>query len=496
MGSIKIKILNNKLCEADAEPDVLQELRRFFSYKAAGVEFSPAVRSGRWDGFVYLFNKQDQFPLGLLSKVKAYSEKIFPEFPVEIEDTREPVLINSEINIAERLKKINKVPRDYQEKILQAAIDNRLGIIRATTGSGKTLCAALITAKLNKPTIVYVIGLDLLNQFHKTFSEIFDEPIGFIGNGVCDIQKINIASVWTLGKALDLKPSEIVLAEDMEKEKYNENHKLQINKLLKETKVHIIDECHMATCDTIRSIHKIIDPEHLYGLSGTPYREDGSDLLINGLLGDQIINVSASELIEKKVLSQPLIKFEDVPIIRGIGKTYPEVYKNFIVENPVRNDLILKGAKDLIEKGYPTLVLFKIIKHGEILFDLFEQNGIKCEILSGQDDLDRREEVKEKIMTRKIDLILASTIYDIGVDIPIISGLILAGGGKSSTKALQRIGRVIRSFPNKNFSAIHDFFDNVKFLRDHSVDRFKIYKSEAGFKVFSSEMMKEYLKKI
>ena len=66
------------------------------------------------------------------------------------------------MNISDNLKAHNFIPRDHQIKICQAALSNDRGIIRAATGSGKTLCTALITAKINKPTIIYVIGLDLL----------------------------------------------------------------------------------------------------------------------------------------------------------------------------------------------------------------------------------------------------------------------------------------------------------------------------------------------
>jgi len=86
-------------------------------------------------------------------------------------------------------------------------------------------------------------------------------------------------------------------------------------------------------------------------------------------------------------------------------------------------------------------------------------------------------------MEHKIDCVLASKIFDIGVDIPSLSGLVIACGGKSTVKALQRVGRVIRKYPGKKFSVIIDFVDQAHFLQEHSKIRYKIYSSEDGFDV-------------
>ena len=259
--------------------------------------------------------------------------------------------------------------------------------------------------------------------------------------------------------------------------------------LLANTKVHIFDESHVVTTNTISEIYKNINPEYLYGFSGTPFRDDNSDLQINGILGEQIIDVSASELIEKGLLAAPWIKFYTVPKM-PVSSSYPAVYKEYIVENDIRNNLIIKLSGELINKKYTPLLLFKQIKHGDILLKKLENVGIKCAMLYGNDSLDKRNEVKEKLIKKEINLILASTIFDLGLDLPELNALILCGGGKSSIRALQRIGRVIRAAPGKKIAAVVDFYDQVKFLKKHSLLRYKVYSSESGFKVIKSKEMK------
>jgi superfamily II DNA or RNA helicase len=479
----KIIIQDNRYAKLE-EPDLifLGKVNKLLSFKMAGVEYSPAYKNTGWDGTTYIMNKKKEFPLGLIDTVKNfYSEN---NKDIVIEDSRKTYEANHPLDIYPKLKAMGKTPRDYQEEISNIVVGNRRGIIRAATGAGKSLVAALITAKLNKPTMIIVIGLDLLKQFYDLISQIFDEPIGIVGGGVCKIERINIVSLWTVAKALDISDKDIFeLDESVDKEDFDISNKHKIIKMLDSTKVTLLDECHIGSCSSMQALYKNIDPESLYGLSGTPHRDDGADLLITGILGEKIVDISADRLINAGVLVPPTIKFINVPAIYTTGSTYPQIYKEYIVESPVRNKLIIENTKKLVEKGYKTLVLFKNIRHGEILLQLMQESGVNCAMLNGKDSLARRTQVKAMLDSGEIDVLLASTILDIGFDAPMISALVLCGSGKSSIRALQRIGRVIRSFPGKKRAIVIDFYDQARYVKHHSRARYNIYKSEKGFNV-------------
>jgi len=322
----------------------------------------------------------------------------------------------------------------------------------------------------------------LLYQFYYLFKDLFSEAnIGIVGDGKCEIGDINIVSVWTAGQAIGLNKSDILVENDddeksMEPEKYNE-----IRNLLKEAKLQILDECHVSAAPSLVEISKQINPEHLYGMSASPWRDDGSDLLIEAFLGHKIVDISASTLIDQGYLVQPYIKFIKVPKYQGkIKKQYQTLYKHYIVENEVRNNLVLEATRNMIEKGYKPLILFNSIKHGDILYELLSKE-FPCTLLSGKDKMSVRNQAKEDIETGKIKAILASRIFDQGVDVPCLSGLVVGSSGKSSVRALQRIGRVIRPSGNKKFAAIADFVDDAQYLKNHSLARKKIYESEKGF---------------
>ena len=208
------------------------------------------------------------------------------------------------------------------------------------------------------------------------------------------------------------------------------------------------------------------------------------------MLGEQIIDVSASELIEKGVLAQPIIKFFPVPKMNMHNANYQSAYKQYIVENDERNEIIVNQVKVLIEKKYTVLALYKNIKHGNILYDMMKEEGIKCELLSGTDSLERRNEVKEMINNKDINVVICSVIFDIGVDLPILSALVLCGGGKSKIRLTQRAGRVCRKYPGKKHCVIVEFYDNCRYLKGHSMKRYEGYCEEKGFKVIPCKEMK------
>jgi superfamily II DNA or RNA helicase len=351
-----------------------------------------------------------------------------------------------------------------------------------------TLVATLITADIGKTTIVYVIGKDLLHQLHGFFKTVFKgHKIGKIGDGFCEIGDINVVSIWSVGQVFGLSKSNILIEGGETENKIEPENYSKIKDLLKIAKVHILDECHVAACNTIQSIIKNIDPEHLYGMSASPWRDDGADLLIEATLGHKIIDVSASDLINNNWLIKPYIKFIKVPRYQGVlNRNYQTIYKKYIVENDFRNAMIVKAAENMVAGGYKPLVLFNSINHGKILESMISEK-MNCVLLSGKDDMKLREQAKEDIDSGKLQVLIASKIFDIGVDVPSLSGLVVAGSGKSSVRALQRIGRVIRPAPGKKRAVIADFVDNAEFLGKHSQARREIYSMEKGFEIIWPE---------
>jgi len=462
--------------------DIIKELEEELSFVLQGAEhmnlfkgFEKDGKFTKWDGVVSLLSGNLRFAPGLLSRV----ERFFRERDIDyvVEDNRPRLTTGQRIDILPKLKASGKTPYPYQLDAVKKAVSVERGIIRIGTGGGKTVVAALIVAEIGKPAVVYVIGKDLLYQIRSLFQSLFDEPIGIIGDGKCEIHRINIATIWSIGTALGLRKQKRVEGEEKEKPPPKEHHK-DIKKMLAHTGVHILDECHLAACDTVQGIFKTVCTEHIYGMSASPWRDDGADLLIENYLGEKIVDIGAKYLIDNGYLVKPTIRFLPVkPHPYKSTKSYKRIYSQYIVNNPHRNAMVIKAAQRLVEQGFKTLVLFHTISHGKALYNELSKT-IPCEILSGKDNSDERERVKKRLEDGEISLVLASKIFDIGVDLPILNALVTAGGGKSSVRALQRIGRVIRRAPNKEMAAVIDFADQAPYLFSHSEARRDIYSQE------------------
>ncbi len=486
----KIIIQGNQCYIKDeTDIDLVRNLDDLLSFKVLGAEFMPSYRGyvrnnkfERWDGIQRILTNRLSFPLGLLHKVREfYNNKAKP---LEIIDKRAPKSNINSIDILNKLRSINKYPYPYQLDTIDIVKNNDSGIIRIATGGGKTICIALMLAYFGKTSIVYVIGTDLLYQMHELLENVFDTKIGIIGDGHCDIHDINVASVWTVGQALGMKGSNILLLDGSDKEKKLDAHKYKhILDLMKRAKVHIFDECHLAACETIQTIYKNINPENIYGLSASPVRDDGKEMLIEAVFGNIIVNISASQLIKDGFLVRPTIRFVNGPQYKGNkSDPYQTIYSDYVINNRERNDLVVKGTKKLVELGYQVLVSYVRLNHGVMLYNEISQN-LPCILLSGHDSAKVRGDAKEKLEKKEINCILASSIFDIGVDLPSLSGLVVGGAGKSSVRSLQRIGRIVRRYPSKSRSAVIDFLDKAPYLKKHSVTRKNIYSMEEEFNI-------------
>lgn len=479
----------------------VRELDELLSYNHPAYNFMSGGRGGfgsrgklgGWDGKVRLLQKNGKFPIGLTKMVSKYFKENNVEY--KILDNR------PEIKYGKPIPQVNSKfkSRDYQKRALKAAIKEGSGIIKVGTGGGKSFVVSSIVAHYNIPTIVYVIGIELLHQMKSTIENAFGIECGIVGGGECDTSKqVTIMTIWSAASAFNKKIK--LVDSDTTADSSSQNKKLDkeaVRKKVKEAQLFIFDECQYAASETLQFLHReSSSAKHRFLFSGTPWRDTGDDILIEAVSGPKIIDINATYLIKKGFLVKPDIYFIDVPVMRNAGKNYHDVYKNYIVENEERNNLIIKSAKKLVQKGRKVLILVIRVSHGELLKNELS-NDFRVEFLDGAKSADSRMATIQAMKDGDVDILIASKIFDQGVDIPELDALILAGSGKSSGRALQRIGRVIRLAEGKERAIVVEFFDNCKYLRDHSEARIKVYESEPGFNIKKQEnkARKKYPKK-
>lgn len=493
---IEIKVSNTEArIYGLTDQTVINAISRMLSYTMDGVKFSYAFRSGGWDGTVRLLSKKLSFPAGLAEEVNSAIISYGLPCQTTYTEIQKPITPMSKWEGFEL--------RDYQNKIVDVALQNRRCILKASTGAGKSEVISRIVFEVGHKTIVYVVSLDLLQQMKDGLERALGVPIGQIGNSVMDIdgKDIIVVSVWSAAKAY-AKPKEKFEAadEDVAKDNWNPNdvQKNKIRDLVESAELVILDEAHFCPAGSIQSLIKNSkNASRMYGLTATPFRGSGiggDNILLNAAFGKKACDVSASELIDAGWLVKPRIFFRDIPKSKvKIKKSWPDVKSGYIVNNAVRNEILIGNTLKLLEMKRRPLMLFREIAHGKILADMLPAN-VNYAMLSGKDTLEYRTEVKKDFKDGKIDIILASTIFDQGVDIKELDALILCSGGRSTGKNYQRIGRVIRGNVGKTNAIVVDTFDNENYTKVHSELRFNSLKLEPSFEVDIGPEFKKYLK--
>lgn len=102
----------------------------------------------------------------------------------------------------------------------------------------------------------------------------------------------------------------------------------------------------------------------------------------------------------------------------------------------------------------------------------FNERGLRTEVLTGEDNEARREEVIERLVldvpkekmaeSDYLDYIFTVDIFSEGVDIPEVNQVIMLRPTQSAIVFVQQLGRGLRKAENKDFVVILDFIGNYK----------------------------------
>ena len=137
---MKIFVSNIHSVLKTSDKDVLKALGKKYSAKTPGYQFTPAYKRRTWDGTKQFFSpRSGKFGTGLLSSVLKDLDFIDREY--EIIDNRTPISFKSYLLPTIEL-------RDYQKSLVEEALCEKGCIIKAPTGSGKTIVIASILQAL------------------------------------------------------------------------------------------------------------------------------------------------------------------------------------------------------------------------------------------------------------------------------------------------------------------------------------------------------------
>lgn len=406
----------------------------------------------------------------------------------------------------------NDDPRyDFQMKALRQVETHGAGIIRVATGGGKSKIAKLIMARYRRMTLFLTTRGILLYQMDDQLKEI-GMNTGQIGDGEMRVVRgVNLGMVQTLVQALEIPdmskeiraivksihlsknknenmPREEILA--LAKANFDRKTKKRddVIKILSMIEVVIGEEAHEAGGTSYYEILRHCKNATIrVALTATPFMRDSAEdnMRLMAAFGPVLISVSEEMLIARGILAKPFFKFVDAKPHEKLRKTSPfeRAYQLGYIENPYMMEEAVRDAAKAASLNMPTLALILRKAHGKAVLEAYRQAGLRVEFLKGEDDQDARKAQLKKLERGELDVLIGTTILDVGVDVPAICLVQLLGGMKAEVALRQRVGRGLRAKKKMpNFTFVADYSCNLNVtLRDHARQRMNIIKNTPGF---------------
>lgn len=335
-------------------------------------------------------------------------------------------------------------PRAVQQEALSALEQTRLegyrhGLVVMATGLGKTWLAAFDTARPQFRSVLFVAHREeILRQSLEVFRRVQpDADLGlYYGGEKQPDARTVFASVQTLAGHLDqFAPDRFDYV--------------------------VIDEFHHAAARSYRRVIDHFQPAFLLGITATPNRMDGADLL--ALCSDNLVHESPlAEGIERGDLS-PFRYFgiaDDVDYtpIPWRGGRFDPAALTAAVATQERAEHALSVWRD--KGGGRTIAFCVTVAHADFMAEFFSRNGVAAvAVHSGPGSAPRAASV-EQLRAGELQIICTVDVFNEGLDVPEIDTVLMLRPTESPVVFLQQLGRGLRRSGGKDALTVVDFIGN------------------------------------
>ena len=334
--------------------------------------------------------------------------------------------------------------REHQEEALENLAkvredDKTIALVQGATGSGKSAIGVLDSKEVGERVLFLAHTKELVEQGAKNFEKLWEGvSVGRFYENFHDTDThVVCASIQSVIRNLDLfKPDDFGYL--------------------------IIDECHHASAKSYTTILNYFKPSFTLGLTATPERADGEDLL--KVFQNVAHKLDVKDAVERGVLVpvrcirvKTNIDISDVRI-NGFKYNSLDLETNIVV--PERNQLIVDTYLEYV-KDKSTVIFCTSVNHADTIASLLRESGVNAESVSGQTENNRRRQILKDYENKKIQVLCACDLLNEGWDSPITEVLFMARPTMSKTIYLQQLGRGMRTHEGKEFLMVFDFVDNA-----------------------------------
>ena len=302
---------------------------------------------------------------------------------------------------------------------------NTAGLVVLATGLGKTWLSAFDSQSAAYPKVLFVAHREeILSQAMRTFRRI--RPLATLGSydGKTKAPEADVlfASIQTLSKRRHL----------------HQFDPRQFDYI-------VVDEFHHAAALSYRRLIGHFEPKFLLGLTATPERTDGADLLT--LCGNNLVyRADVAEGIRKGLLSPfeyfgvpDNVDYENIP---WRSRRFDEQALTAAVATRARAE---NALEQLQKHGQDRTVAFCVSqRHADFMADFFREQGLRAVAVHAGAASAPRAHSLEQLEAGDLDIVCSVDMFNEGVDLPHVDTILMLRPTESRILWLQQFGRGLR----------------------------------------------------
>jgi superfamily II DNA or RNA helicase len=365
-----------------------------------------------------------ELPRGAGRDLRRYLTAHWPEHAVVVQDQRSAPVAGP-FDLAVTL-------RDYQQEAVDRVALQREGVVVAPTGSGKTVMAMGIIAKLGLKTLILVHTRTLLDQTCAAVQRCLGVQAGRIGGGEDRDGPVVVATVQSL----------------IRRDPDTFRHQFGLV---------ILDEAHHCPAATFTEVLQQLACRFRVGLTATPERADQLHPLLYATIGPELLRMKPKTMLQEGALVQAHVTPVETGFAGKVRKERSELITDLCTDLGRNQQLV---AVITATAGQRALVLSDRVQHCEHLTTALVQSGLQAHLLIGKMTPEARQNALAAFLAAdRAVLVATSSLVGEGFDCPNLDTLYLTVPTGNHTRTTQALGRILRPATDKGLARVYDFVD-------------------------------------